>query len=67
MDSEFGCTYQCFDELCEEEIRMFDETDQHANHVESNLCYVEQSFDEIFEDELMFLEELDTNISRRIL
>ena len=25
MDSDFRCTHQSFDELCEEEIRMFDE------------------------------------------
>jgi len=24
IDSDFGCTHQSFDELCEEEIRMFD-------------------------------------------
>ena len=28
MDSDFGCTHQSFDELCEEEIRMFDEINQ---------------------------------------
>ena len=35
MDSDYGCTHQSFDELCEEEIRMFDEINQLVNHVSS--------------------------------
>ena len=35
MDSDFGCTHQSFDELCEEEIRMFEEINQQVNHVSS--------------------------------
>jgi len=35
MNTEAGCTYQNFEKLCEEEIRMFDEMDQRVNHVSS--------------------------------
>ena len=83
MDSDFGCTHQSFDELYEEEIRMFTEMDQQVNHVSSliqemandhidesvnsGLSYCEQSFNQIFEEKLMVLEKLDRHISHRIL
>jgi len=33
MDSDFGCTYQNFEKLCEKEIKLFEEVDQLVNHV----------------------------------
>ena len=35
MNSDFGYTRQSFEELCEEEIKLFEEMDQHINHVSS--------------------------------
>lgn len=35
MNSDFGYTHQSFEELCEEEIKLFEEMDQHINHVSS--------------------------------
>jgi len=59
IDSDLDCSYPSFEELCEEEIRMFNEINHQANHMESDLCYVNQNFEEIFEDGLLLLEELD--------
>ena len=38
MDSDLECSYQTFEELYKEEIRLFNETDRQANLIESNLC-----------------------------
>ena len=35
MDSDFGCTYQSFEKLYEEEIKLFAKMDQQVNHVSS--------------------------------
>jgi len=58
MDSDLKYSYQYFEELCKEEIRMFDEMDQLFNHVSSLIQRLPNKHIEDKETDIRFVTKI---------